>query len=188
MKNLIQTKVQMKIMGYDYSDVFNKENKEKTGEIHTKLQTLITNENGSETIKEVKVTKKIDAENLLNKNVEFIDIEEFNIGYDVYYRAKDLMEVGKIDKNFVVNKSVELTITNISVVDYKGKKQYALFSTFKDGTKLKSIKIKLKELKDIKKLEQVKNKKVKLNNLNVVTVDYKTYYSIENLASITLIR
>ena len=187
MKNLIQIQVQMLVMGYDYIEVVDKENKEKTGEIHTKLQTLVVNANGVETIKEVKVTKKLEGESLLNKSIEFINVEEFKIGFDTYYRAKDIMEINKIEDNFVVNKSAELNITNASIIEHNNKKQYAIYSTYKDGSKLKSIKIKVKNVGSEASLTKLKGKKVRITDLNVMHIDYKTFYNIDSLKNIALV-
>jgi len=185
--DLIKTSIKMKVMGAEDIEIFEEE--KATGNFYTRLQTLVIDEeNGTEKVINLKLDKQVSFEKYNNKNIEAINAQEIKIGFDTYYKASGINEIDeKLDSNFVVNKSISLTITNVSIIKPKDTKKptnYALFSSFKIGNKLESFKIKVKEVGDEKAFLALKNKKVNISNLNVMKIEMKTFYSIESMTNL----
>jgi len=186
--DLINTQLRMKVQGFEDVEIF--ENDKATNKFNTRLQTLVINEDtGIETIKSIKLSKQIDGSKYLDKTIEAVNAKEYKIKFDTYYAADDIEIIKEdIEGNFEVNKSITLNITNISIVKPKDTKKptnYAVYSSFRIANKLESIKIKVKNVSDEKVLKSLKGKKIIINNLNVMKIDMKTFYSIESLSDIS---
>ena len=193
--NQINISLKMRVMGAEQIEVRN-DNNEKTGEIHTRLQALVIDTStGVETLMSVKVLKNISIEKVINKTIECIEVKEYKIEYNTYFTCENIKQIDEtLKSDFELNKSISLNITNVSMVkskDTKTKKDittYAIYSNFVENNKLQAYKIKVKKVISIKKLQSLKNQNVIINNLNVIKVGFNTYYSLEDLESINIIK
>ena len=197
-KDLLNLNIKMLVEGYSYHEQYDKETNKPNGVFHTKLQSIIYKEleNGDieEKTMELKVLSKIDGEKVMGKVIEAQNIIQIGKAPNYYYKTSKIKLCDeKIAINFDLNKSIKLTISNVSITTFKDKKTneekttYSLFARTKLGTQLKSLKIKIKEGATTETLRALKGKKVLLNHFNITNMDFNEYYNVSNINDIKTI-
>ena len=191
--DLLGYNLKMEVQGYEYIEVRDKLTKVKTGEIHTRVQTLLINEEiGVEVTKQLKIKKHIDGAKIDGKTIETINVKEHVDGYDKYYSCDDVKIINEtLPSVFELNKSIKLKITNVSAVVNKNDNTttYAIYSNFKIGTKLESVKIKVKSgVTNVDQFKKLKGQTVLVSNLNISKPKFTTYYNTDTLKNISIIK
>ena len=177
--NKVEIELKLLVLGGEI--LTNKETQTKV----TRLQTLVIDKDGNEVLKSVKLQKEIDLQGVIGKVVKCSDVEEYNIGFDSYYSCQNASILKEtLETNFIVNKSLNIKVTNVAIKEQKDKTSFYIYTNFIEDLKIKTFKVKVKEVEDLELFKALKNKNVVLSNINVSKIDFKTFYSINSLKDI----
>jgi hypothetical protein len=180
---MLKTDIKLLVKGF-------KKGTHETKGAFTKLQTLSVNENGAEKVEEVKIYQDIpDVLNLVDKVVLCENVSEYRPEFESYYSCDNYKIINeKINESFIINRSMELKVTNVSnVINKENKKTSAVYSNkINEEGALTSIKVKLRTPTSDENLQKIKGKIIYLKDVKYSKIGFKEFYSIENTKSITI--
>lgn len=180
---MLKTDIKLLVMGF-------KKGTHETKGAFTKLQTIVLSDTGVEKQQEVKIYQDIpDIANLVNKVVLCENVSEYRPEFESYYSCDNYKVIDeKLNENFIINRSMEFTVTSISnVINKENKKTSAIYTNkIDENGALTSIKVKLRTPTSDENLQKIKGKIIYLKDIKYSKIGFKEFFSIENTKSITI--